>query len=88
MIYNFSFSLVFSAPVYMVTTRFVSDKIFMKDVHTVPGVLIGALGVILCSCLPIALIVYFALASMPVELSIQAVINFLLLSFLWISMLF
>ena len=42
-IYNFSGSLVFSGPLTIIVTRFIADKIYMKDVHEVPGVLVGAL---------------------------------------------
>jgi polysaccharide biosynthesis protein PelG len=88
MIYNFSFSLVLSSPVYMVSTRFVSDQIYLRDVHTIPGVLICSLALLFLYSLPIALIFYLAVTPIPPFLAIQAILNFLLLSTLWISMLF
>jgi polysaccharide biosynthesis protein PelG len=88
MIYNFSFSLVFSAPVYMVTTRFISDQIFLKDVHIIPGILICSMGIVLLYSLPIAVIFYLGAVTLPLLLAIQAILNFLLLSMLWVAMLF
>jgi polysaccharide biosynthesis protein PelG len=88
MIYNFSFSLVLSSPVYMVTTRFVSDELYKKDIHTLPGVLICSIGLLFLYSFPIAAMFFFGIASLPSFLAIQAILNFLLLSMLWIAMLF
>jgi uncharacterized membrane protein len=88
MIYNFSFSLVLSAPVYMVTTRFVSDQLFIKEVHNLPGIVICSIVLMLAYLLPISILFYFGFTALPSTLAIQAVINFLLLSFLWMAMLF
>jgi uncharacterized membrane protein len=43
MIYNFSFSLVFSGPIVMVLTRHLADCLYARQAEDVPGVLIGGL---------------------------------------------
>src|ERR1700728_5475028 len=43
LIYNFSFSLVISGPVFMIVTRYLSDSIYKRDVTNAPGMLLGAL---------------------------------------------
>src|SRR5688572_5575043 len=44
LIYNFSFSVVCAAPVFMVATRYLADCIHRRDVSTAPGMLVGALA--------------------------------------------
>src|SRR6186713_1473154 len=39
-VYNFSFSLVLSAPVYFIMTRYLADQIHVKNVTSVPTVLL------------------------------------------------
>src|ERR1700733_9922596 len=43
LIYNFSFSLAVSGPVFMIVTRYLSDSIYKRDVSNAPGALFGAL---------------------------------------------
>src|ERR1700689_5312468 len=42
LIYNFSFSLVISGPIFMIVTRYLSDKIYCRDVTNAPGFLFGS----------------------------------------------
>ncbi|WP_119153572.1 exopolysaccharide Pel transporter PelG [Caldimonas tepidiphila] len=44
--YNFSFSLVISAPVVLVATRCVADALFSRDLSRIPGMVVGALALI------------------------------------------
>ena len=42
-IYNFAFSLVFTGPILLVVTRYLSDMIYRKDVSGAVGLLLGSL---------------------------------------------
>jgi uncharacterized membrane protein len=88
MIYNFSFSLFLSAPVYMVTTRYISDQIYTKDVQNVPGLVISSMALLIAYSLPCAACFYLFVATFSPLLALQAILSFLLLSMLWITMLF
>src|SRR6201996_1753088 len=39
LIYNFSFSLVISGPIFMIVTRYLSDSLYRRDVTGAPGML-------------------------------------------------
>jgi polysaccharide biosynthesis protein PelG len=83
LIYNFSFSLVLSGPVFMVTTRYLADCIYRRDVSNAPGMLVGALVLLWVSGAIAAAAFYFLYAQLPPLLALSAIINFLLLSTVW-----
>jgi len=84
LIYNFSFSLVISGPVFMIATRYLADSIHKRDVTSAPGMLIGALILLWGIDIVIAGSFYFLYANLPFAMAISAVINFLLLSAVWL----
>ncbi|MGE3624056.1 MAG: exopolysaccharide Pel transporter PelG [Bdellovibrionales bacterium] len=84
LIYNFSFSLVISGPVFMIVTRYLSDCIYRRDVSNAPGMLLGALGLMWAVELVIAVAFYCVYAKLDTLLAISAVVNFLLLSAVWL----
>lgn len=83
-IYNFAFSLVMSAPVFMVATRYLADAIHRKDVTNVPGLLIGSLLLIYLTQLPIAAWFYLGYVDLPLSLRLMALVNVFLVSSLWV----
>jgi uncharacterized membrane protein len=87
-IYNFSCSLVFSGPLTIIVTRFIADKIYMKDVHEVPGVLIGALGLSFFLQLPLVVGFYFYYIDLPLEIKLAAFSNYFLISGIWMTTVF
>ena len=87
-IYNFSFSLVFSGPLTIIVTRYIADKIYVKDVHEIPGVLIGALGFSYFIQFPLAFAFYFLFIDLPLEIKLAAFSNYFLISGIWLASVF
>ena len=87
-IYNFSCSLVFSGPLGIIVTRYISDKIYLKDVKEVPGVLVGSLGISFFLQLPFVLIFYFQYIDLPLEIRLASIVNYFLISGIWLVSVF
>ncbi|MBF0294615.1 MAG: exopolysaccharide Pel transporter PelG [Magnetococcales bacterium] len=87
-IYNFSFSLVLTGPLNLVITRYVADMIYRKDIREVPGTLMG--GGILLNLInfPLALYYYLAWVEAPLTLRIFGVINYTIISNIWLATVF
>jgi len=88
LIYNFSLSLAISGGVFMVATRYLSDCIYRRDVSTAIGMFFGAL--ILLWALDLVLVAPFYLLAVKLEpaFALSAIVNFLLLSAVWLVSLF
>jgi len=82
--YNFAFSLVFTSPIVRITTRYLADRIYEDDVSDAPGMLVGALLIAFTMQLPLVLPFYFLFVDLPLSAQIQAVVNYFLVSGLWI----
>lgn len=87
-IYNFCFSFIFSGPIFMLSTRYLSDALHRKDVSEIPGMLIGALSVLFSLQFPIAFMYSFFVCEMHPLLSLSVTVNFLLISGIWLSSIF
>ena len=87
-IYNFAFSLVGTAPIFMVVTRYLSDRIYEKDVEGTPRLLYGGLCVVFGTQLPLGIAFYFFYAKMDDFVALAAVTNFLVISCIWLLMVF
>lgn len=87
-LYNFSFSLVFTAPITMIATRYLADGFFKGDVSQVSGLLLGVLVVQLVISLPLASYFYLHVVHVKETLALLAIIDFLLISGIWITMVF
>lgn len=83
-IYNFAFSLVLSAPVFMVITRWLADSIHRHDVTPAPGVLLFAMTLVLLIEVPVAVIFYLWYVELDVLLKLSAIANLLLISIIWL----
>src|ERR1700733_7063336 len=88
LIYNFSFSLVLSGPGYMIVTRYLSDSIYRRDVTNAPGILFGALLLLWGVEFVIAGSFFFFYADLEIATAFSAVVNFLLLSAVWLVSIF
>src|SRR4051812_23552487 len=88
LIYNFSFSLIISGPVFMIATRYLADCIHRRDVSTATGMLVGALTLLWVVELIAASIFYFFFTKLSVYMAMSAVINFLLVSAVWLVSIF
>ncbi len=83
-IYNFGFSLVCAAPVFMVITRYLADSIHKKDVTHTPTVLFISLILLNLCLLPVALIYYGWYVNLDIGMRINAIANLVLISSVWV----
>ena len=87
-IYNFSFSLVLGGPILMVITRYVSDKFYQKDIQSIPGVLLGSLGLLFISQGPFVALLYFNFLDLELSMAVAAIANYFLISGIWLVSVF
>ncbi len=83
-VYNFSFSLVFSAPVFMIVTRYLADHIHVKNVTTAPTVLLESLILVFLFNLPIGILFYGFYFDMSLPLRLAAFANLFLIAGVWL----
>jgi uncharacterized membrane protein len=83
-IYNFSFSLVLTGPIVMIATRYIADQIFLRLPHHVLSVLYGSLVVLYVVQLPLVIWFYFGFSDLSYTLAISAVVNYMLISTIWL----
>ncbi|PIR38680.1 MAG: hypothetical protein COV35_05835 [Alphaproteobacteria bacterium CG11_big_fil_rev_8_21_14_0_20_39_49] len=88
LIYNFSFSLVLSGPIFMICTRYLADSIHRRDVSTAIGMLFGGLSLLLLVSFCVASAFYFLYANLTPFVAVCAVINFVLVSSVWFFSIF
>jgi polysaccharide biosynthesis protein PelG len=88
LIYNFSFSLVVSGPIFMIATRYMADAIYRRDATPAPGLLLGSLALLWGLGMMIAAPFYFLYADLTPAMAISALVNFLLLSGMWLVSIF
>jgi uncharacterized membrane protein len=86
--YNFSFSLVLSGPIVIVTTRFLSDQIYAKDVSRAPGMFVCALGLYFLLAVMPASFFYGIKTDMTTFERLGAISGFFLIGFIWIVTVF
>jgi len=87
-LYNFCFSLVFSAPMATLATRYLADCIYKQDIRQAPGMMLGAVGMQLTLLAPLSLLFYFGYARFSFETALAAAINFLFISTIWVVSVF
>ena len=87
-IYNFFFSFIFSAPIYMIAARFVADSLYLRDLRPIIGVLSTSIFYFICVSLPLVTIFYIFFAKMTSFYLMLSIVNFILLGMIWIVMLF
>ncbi|MCP4754705.1 MAG: exopolysaccharide Pel transporter PelG [Proteobacteria bacterium] len=87
-IYNFAFSLVMSAPVFMVVTRYLADSIYREDVSDTPGLLLGSMALLFGLEMPVVCVFYLCYSEIETVLALCAIANFLLISGIWLVSIF
>ncbi len=87
-LYNFSFSLAFSAPLTMLATRMLADDFYELKVTRVSNLLIAVLSIQLVFSLIISTLFYGLVTTMSLEWKLLSVANFVLISGIWLSMVF
>lgn len=87
-IYNFGFSLLFSGPVLLVGTRYLADRIFMRDVSDAPSMFLGAYALIVLTQAPIVLTFYLWYVQTDDLVRLGAITNYFLVAALWLVTIF
>lgn len=82
-VYNFSFSLALSAPVYTIMTRYLADQIHVKNVTSTPTVMLESLLLVFLFNLPVAVFFYGFYFDMPLDLRLAAFANMFLIAGVW-----
>lgn len=86
--YNFSFSLVFSAPLLVIVNRYLGDLILTRQVDKSADMFMGALAVVVIVQLPLVGIYYGKIAGLHGLFRIAAAINYFVLTTLWLLLVF
>ena len=82
-IYNFGFSLIFAGPISIVVTRYLADRIYLRDVTEGPGMLLGAFVLMLATQGPLAVGFYGFAVEAPLGVRLVAIAGYLLTGALW-----
>ncbi len=82
-VYNFSFSLVLTAPVAIVMTRYLADSIHAKNVEQAPAALLGGLLITYAAAAPVAGALYAWYAHLDRMARFAAFVDFLLIAGIW-----
>lgn len=83
-VYNFSFSLVLSAPVYYIMTRYLADQIHVKNVTSAPTVMLESMIIVFLFNFVIAVFFYGFYFNMPLALRLAAFANLFLIAGVWL----
>ncbi|MBN8543611.1 MAG: exopolysaccharide Pel transporter PelG [Alphaproteobacteria bacterium] len=83
-VYNFSFSLALSAPVYMIMTRYLADQIHVRNVTTTPTVMLESMILVFAFNLPVALFFYVYYFDMDLSLRLAGFSNMFLIAGVWL----
>ncbi|WP_416896497.1 MAG: exopolysaccharide Pel transporter PelG [Minwuia sp.] len=84
LIYNFAFSLAFSGPVLLVSTRYLADMIFRKEVEEAPGMLLGSMLLLLGAQALVVVPAYLFIFDLPPDLTAAALVNYFLVTAIWL----
>jgi uncharacterized membrane protein len=87
-IYNFGFSLIFAGPISIIVTRYLADRIYVRDVTEGPGMLLGAFALMLATQGPLAVGFYGFAVEAPLGVRLVAIAGYLLTGALWIAAVF
>ncbi len=87
-LWNFLFSFILSSGLYMICARYVSDCLYQRSLSFIPGVFITGLLLLLIPAIALGTGFYALYATMPPLLTILSITNFVLLSQIWLVMLY
>jgi uncharacterized membrane protein len=83
-VYNFSATLAISAPTYMIITRYLADHIHIKDVTSVPTIMLESMMLVNLCCLPLGIFWYGYYFEMDTALRLAAFANLFLIATVWV----
>lgn len=87
-LYNFCFSLVFTAPIGIIATRYIADCIYKRDLRPASSMFIGLLITTLTAVSPFVIGFYLFWTSLSFSVKVLAIFEFYLISILWVSTVF
>lgn len=87
-LYNFCFSLVFTAPITVVATRFLADCVYEQDLRPASGMFFGVLLLVFALVTPFVVAFYFLWTTLPNSVRLLSCIEFYLVSALWVCSIF
>jgi uncharacterized membrane protein len=83
-VYNFSFSLALSAPVYFIMTRYLADQIHVQNVTGAPTAMLESMILVFLFNLGVGVFFYAFYLNMPIELRLAGFANIFLISAVWL----
>lgn len=83
-VYNFGFSLMLTAPVFMVVTRLLADSIYQKNVTITPTVLLQSLAILFLLIAPFAIFYFGYYTILDLSMRLSAIGNLMLISAVWL----
>lgn len=83
-VYNFSFSLVLSAPVYFIMTRYLADQIHVRNVTSTPTVMLESMILVFAFNLPLGIFFYGIYFDIPLALRLAGFANMFLIAGVWL----
>ena len=86
--YNFSFSMVLSAPVLIIVNRYLGDLLLTRKAARAPDLFLGALAVLVLTQLPLAGLYYGWVTGLHGLFRIAACINYFVLVTLWLLLVY
>ncbi len=87
-IYNFAFSLVFTGPILLVATRYLSDMIYRKDVSGAVGMLLGSLFLAFATQAIVVVPFYLFFIDLNLLVQLAAIANYFLITGIWVVSIF
>lgn len=84
-IYNFCASLIATGPISMLATRYIADQVYQRDTRFTVFALLGSVAAVALVLMPLAAFFYAWLTTLPTILTIMAIINFGLISVIWLT---
>jgi polysaccharide biosynthesis protein PelG len=87
-IYSFALSFVMTAPIALVSARFISDKLHDRDVAAVSGIMLAAFGFSAVIIVAVGTLLFGLLVDLDAPASVAAVANCALIALVWVACLF
>lgn len=87
-IYNFFFSFILSGGLDLVFSRYIADCLYLRKLSPIPGIFITSLAFAIIPATVLGTLFYTLFAVMTPFSTIMSIINFVLLSEVWVTMVY
>src|SRR5262245_31635650 len=84
-IYSFALSFVITAPIALVSTRLISDKLHDREVTTIPGIMLAAFGSSAVVTVAAATLLFVVALDLEEPASVAATANCALIALVWVA---